>query len=213
MAVIGAGPDGPSEVVVAERFESLIDRCRRRGASAVGIDMPIGFAVEGGREAERLARARLGRRACTLFSTPAHAVLAIDDWPEALATNRTLTGKGFSKQAFHLLTRCREVRATLQPADQPWCSEVHPESSFTAMNDGTPLASKHRDEGHGQRVELITSLVGADAVERIEAAGAPSVDGLDAYAAAWTARRLAQGRAEILGSGSDPDGYALTIAV
>lgn len=213
MALIAAEPDQRSEVAVSATIGPLLDRCRRDRIRAVGIDMPIGFAVDGDREAERLARARLGRRASTLFPSPAHAVLAIDDWPEALAVNRTLTGKGFSKQAYHLLAGSRAVRAALQPAEQPWAIEVHPESTFVAMNGGTPLFSKHTGEGHDQRVELITSLVAADAVDRIAAAGAPSVDGLDAYAAAWTARRLAQGRAEILGSGTDPDGYSLTIVI
>ncbi len=213
MALIAAEPGGGSDVVVASNVGDLLDRCRRSRVAAVGIDIPIGFAPEGNREAEGLARARLGRRSSTLFPSPAHRVLAIDDWAEALAVNRRIAGKGMSKQSFHLLAGSREVRAALAPTEQPWCSEVHPETSFTEMNNGRPLVSKYTDEGRKQRRELIASLVAADAPAAIDSAGAPTVDALDAYAAAWSASRLARGEADVLGAGSDPDGYSLTIVV
>lgn len=213
MALIAADPSGRSEVVVAREVGDLLDRCRRSRVVAVGVDIPIGFAPDGIRDAERLARARLGRRASTLFPSPAHPVLAIRDWAEALALNRKIAGKGMSKQAFHLLAGSRAVRAVLDPTEQPWCSEVHPESSFAEMNDGSPLESKRTDAGRSQRSELITSRVAADALAAIDLAGAPAVDALDAYAAAWSAARMARGEAEVLGSGTDPDGYSLTIVI
>lgn len=213
MATIGSDPTHPSELRFASDFGPLVDQCRDSAVAAVGVDMPIGFAADGNREAERLARARLGRRASTLFAMPAHAVLEIDDWTEALAVNRRVAGKGLSKQAFHLLDGSREVRAALAPADQPWCSEVHPESSFTAMNGGSPLVSKNTDDGRRQRLDVVTRLVAADAARQIVESGIPVVDALDAYAAAWTAARSARGEADVLGSGTDPDGYSLTIVV
>jgi len=213
MATIGSDLAATSALVFAAEFAALVDRCRAAAVAAVGVDIPIGFASGGNREAERLARSRLGRRACTLFAMPARAVLDVDDWTEALAVNRRIAGKGFSKQAYHLLDASREVRAALEPSDQPWCSEVHPESSFTAMNEGRTLPPKHTEEGRSARLELITQLVAADAAQRIVECGVPVVDALDAYAAAWTATRLARGTADILGSGADPDGYSLTIAV
>ena len=212
MAIIGPGPGDRSELLFAAEFETLLRRCRTDPVAAVGVDIPIGFAADGQRTAERLARARLGRRASTLFPTPAHAVLAVDGWPEALATNRRVTGKGFSKQAFHLLDRSREVRRAVSPSDQPWCSEVHPESSFTAMNGGEPLPSKHTAEGRRVRLELVMRLVAA-AVDDLERSNIPPTDALDALAAAWTARRIASGAAEVLGTGTDPDGYALSITI
>jgi len=213
MATIGSDPTHASELQFTPDFGPLLDRCRATMVAAVGVDMPIGFAADGHREAERLARGRLGRRASTLFPMPAHAVLDVDDWTEALAVNRRIAGQGFSKQAFHLLDGSREVRAALAPADQPWCCEVHPESSFTAMNGGTPLVSKHTDDGRRQRLDAVTRLVAADAARQIVESGIPTVDALDAYAAAWTAARSARGEADILGSGADPDGYSLTIVI
>ena len=62
-------------------------------------------------------------------------------------------------------------------------------------------------------MELITELVATDARSVLDASSAPVVDGLDAYAAAWTARRMATGSADVLGQGTDPDGYALTVTV
>ena len=213
MATVGARPSVASSVVFATDVATLLDGCRTADVAAVGVDIPIGFAADGFREAEQLARSRLGRRACTLFTTPAHTVLAIDDWTEALSVQRSTTGKGFTKQAYHLLPRSREIRAALGPGEQPWCSEVHPDSSFTAMNGGETPVSKHTVDGRRQRLDLVTKLVAADAAERIACSGTPSVDTLDAYAAAWTAARLAAGTAEILGAGTDPDGYSLAIAV
>ena len=213
MALIAAEPTHSSALHFAADFAPLVDRCRASMVAAVGVDMPIGFAEDGNREAERLARARLGRRASTLFGMPAHAVLDVDDWEEALAVNRRIAGKGFSKQSFHLLDGSREVRAALTPAEQPWCCEVHPESSFTAMNGGTPLVSKHTGDGRRQRLDVVTRLVAVDAAHRMVESGLPVVDALDAYAAAWSAARLARGEADVLGSGVDPDGYSLAIVI
>ncbi len=213
MATIGPDPTHDSELTFGAEFTVLLERCRVSRLAAVGVDIPIGFAADGHRDAERLARARLGRRASTLFAMPAHAALDVDDWSRALDLNRRIAGKGFSKQAFGLLAGSREVRAALSPSEQPWCSEVHPESSFTAMNDGEPLPSKHTDEGRSQRLGLVTSLIAADAADRVATSGVSPVDALDAYAAAWTALRLSRGEADVLGDGHDPDGYSLTIAV
>lgn len=213
MAMTGTDPGDVSELAFANRFAPLLHRCRSAGLAAVGVDMPIGFAADGHREAERLVRSRLGRRSSTLFAMPAHEVLDIHDWAEALARNRRVAGKGFSKQAFHLLDGSREVRAALDPADQPWCTEVHPESSFTAMNGGVTLESKHTIDGRRARHDLVTRLVASDAAVRIGESGVPAVDALDAYAAAWTAARVVLGEADVLGSGVDPDGYSLSIVV
>ena len=76
--------------------------------------------------------------------------------------------------------------------------EVHPEVSFRAMNDARPLRHRKKSAGGAlerikllQRHEIDLGVVGA-------AASAPLDDVLDAGAAAWTAHRIATGRARTL---------------
>jgi predicted RNase H-like nuclease len=75
---------------------------------------------------------------------------------------------------------------------------VHPEVSFRAMNQGTPL--RHRKKSAGGALERIELLRRADI--QLDALGpasdVPLDDVLDAAAAAWTAQRLAEGTAKSL---------------
>ncbi len=199
------------KVSVEVTFAAVVERCRAAQALALGVDIPLGFAVDGVRDGEVEGRRRLGHRRSTLFPSPAHAALEADDWDEALALNRAAAGKGLSKQAFHLLAKSREVRSVISPADQPWCSEVHPELSFAAMA-GCPQESKKAAAGVAARLTLIEANVGS--IDPTPAPkGARADDVLDGCAAAWTAGRLSRGEAEWMGSGCDPDGYALALAI
>ncbi|MDH3707644.1 MAG: DUF429 domain-containing protein [Acidimicrobiia bacterium] len=177
--------------------------------AVVGIDMPIGLPTGDRRAADREARAILGPRSSTLFSTPDHATLAATDYEDALARSRAACGRGLSKQAFHLLPRVREVRGWLGgPTD--FVHEVHPETSFTAMNDGVPLARKTSAVGRTQRAGLLTAWMPMCS----SWATGLSIDALDAAAAAWTATRIVAGEHRILGdNGVDPDGHRLSMAV
>lgn len=217
------------EVDVCSDFGVVRSRCDEFGADFVGVDMPIGLAVDGQRAAEREARRRLGVRRSSLFPSPAHAVLGTVDWADALAVNRAVAGKGMSKQMYNLLPKIREVRSAVGADDQPRFSEVHPESSFLAMAGRLP-AVKKSVLGQLQRLALVEQSLGSllgwaagseltmvelDDSEFPTLAGAALDDMLDACAAAWTARRLAAGTADVLGAddGVDPDGYRLTISV
>jgi predicted RNase H-like nuclease len=74
--------------------------------------------------------------------------------------------------------------------------EVHPELSFLAMADGVPLVhAKKPWGGQALRRELL-ERVGILIPRNLGAAGdAPTDDVLDAAAAAWSASRIALGRA------------------
>lgn len=217
------------ELDVCSEFALVRSRCNEFGAESVGVDMPIGLARNGRREAEREARRRLGARRSSLFPSPAHAVLGAVDWADALAVNRAAAGRGISKQMYNLLPKIRDVRSVVGPDDQPRFSEVHPELSFMAMAGRVP-AVKKSVPGQLQRLALVERWVGsllgwawrsestmgelADS-RNATLAGAGLDDVLDACASAWTAYRIATGTAEVLGlgEGMDPDGYRLTISI
>ena len=179
---------------------------------AVGIDMPLGLPARERRSADTDARRILGTRHSTLFATPLHATLAADTYPDALARSRAAGDRGLSKQAFNLLPRIREVRRWLE-GPRPHVHEVHPETSFTVMNRGTPLVAKTTNDGRRQRRGLLAAWIPALPGD-LDAAAVPVIDALDAAAAAWTAARVSAGTHLVLGDdGVDPDGYRLTMAV
>ena len=219
LAAVSSQPSSaPVEILVLPTFVEVRQWCDARGAPAVGVDMPIGLPVDGSRESDRLARQLLGPRRSSFFPTPAHAVLATTSWDEALALSREASGKGISKQAFNLLPKVRQVRAAIEAEDQPRFSEVHPETSFAVMAQLAavgPLDSKRTAVGVQQRRRLITEFLGAadvgEVLAELPSGGVAADDVLDALAAAWTAGRMAEGSAVVLGDGHDPDGFALTV--
>lgn len=214
---------------MCEHFGAARDLCDQFEAEYVGVDMPIGLAAAGLKTAEQAVRSLLGDRRSSLFPSPAHAVLECHDWADALATNRSVAGRGLSKQVFNLLPRIRELRSVVSPEDQPRFSEVHPEMSFAVMAHEL-TATKRTVLGQLQRLSVIEQRVGplldwattvGSAVEGFtdsqpsDLVGARLDDVLDACAAAWSAGRLAGGVADVVGEddGLDPDGYQLTISI
>ena len=152
-------------------------------AVVVAIDIPIGF---GPRRADGAARAFLGGAARTVFTTPSRDVLTRPFGP----------GLGVSAQAHALGKRVIHVTALAEDDDR--IHEAHPEVSFRAMNRGAPLA--HRKKSAGGVVERMALLRDHGiALRRLRAAAAAPIDDvLDAAACAWTADRIANGRASTL---------------
>jgi predicted RNase H-like nuclease len=170
-------------------------------AYVAGIDMPLGLLGVGWRDADRLAHRALGRRGVTVFAIPPRPVWECESYAEASRACRDLTGKGFSVQAWGLRRKIAEAdeyrRRASSSVPPVRLYEVHPELSFTAMA-GAPLADgKHARAGLAARREL---LAGEGINLPPKAAGAAEDDLLDAAAVAWSARRIASGRATVLGS-------------
>ncbi len=170
-------------------------------AGITGIDMPLGLLPAGWRDADVLARRALGRRGVTVFAIPPRPVWECETYADAGRACRDLTGKGFSVQAWGLrrkIAEADEYRRRAAPAPAPVrLFEVHPELSFAAMA-GAPLADgKHTRAGLGIRRELLAAA-GITLPPRV--AGAAEDDLLDAAAVAWSARRIAAGRAVVLTS-------------
>jgi predicted RNase H-like nuclease len=203
-------------VTVEPLLRPVVERLADGGLAALGIDMPIGLPDSGPRSADVEARARLGPRRASLFPTPPRAVLGALDYTDALERSRAATGRGISRQAFHLLPKMREVAAAARPELQPALCEVHPETSFAALGGAPCRHPKRTPAGRAERVALLAPVVdGLDAALAMRTVGVAADDVLDACVAAWTAARVAAGTAEWLG---DPDardaaGLHLTIAV
>jgi predicted RNase H-like nuclease len=184
-----------TSVTIAATLDGLSLAC------VTGIDMPLGLLGGGWREVDRLARRTLGRRGVTVFAIPPRPVWECESYAEASRACRDLTGQGFSVQAWGLRRKIAEAdtyrrrAASVVPPVRLY--EVHPELSFTAIA-GAPLADgKHTRAGLAVRRELLAAE-GITLPPR--AAGAAEDDLLDAAAVAWSARRIAAGRAVVLAS-------------
>ena len=66
----------------------------RWGVQIIVLDVPIGIPDLGPRQADGLARAFVGPRASSLFSTPNRAALAAPDRASADAASRSVGGQG-----------------------------------------------------------------------------------------------------------------------
>ncbi|WP_261327418.1 DUF429 domain-containing protein [Modestobacter marinus] len=167
----------------------------------VSIDMPIGLSDDGARECDVLARRRLARAGSSVFPAPVRPVLSAGSYAEACEVARTASGRALSVQAWNLVPAVRSLDAALGVPPDDRVVEVHPELAFRAL-DPRVAAPKATARGLAQRVRALEPVMDvldalADAPERV-----PAADALDACAAAWSAQRLAEGRAECLGNGS-----------
>jgi predicted RNase H-like nuclease len=171
-------------------------------AEVVGIDMPIGLSDDGVRACDVAARRRLGRAGSSVFPAPVRAVLGARDYAEARQLSvRATGGRSLSAQSFQLVGAIRSLDEALSGSAPDRVVEVHPELAFRALDDRVrdPKASAR---GQAQRIRALQPVMDvldalADAPPRL-----PAVDALDACAAAWSARRIADGVAECVGDGA-----------
>ncbi|MCE9558970.1 MAG: DUF429 domain-containing protein [Armatimonadetes bacterium] len=170
----------------------------------IAIDIPLGQLSGGGRECDPAARRLIGRRRSSVFPVPFREALMGATRSEADARSRALGGPGVPAQTFGLFPKIVELRSLMlrAPSIAAKLFEIHPEVSFWAMNGGSDLDFPKKHEfGKLQRRQLLTAEFGADLDERITALGVISSavawdDVYDAFAAAWTAKRIALGKAE-----------------
>ena len=163
----------------------------------VGIDMPIGLSEDGVRACDVQARRRLGRAGSSVFPTPVRAVLATDDYAEARALSRAATDppRAPSAQSFQLVRAIRSLDDVLGDPPAENVVEVHPELAFRALDDRV-RDPKGTARGMAQRLAALRTVMDVDAALLDAPPRVPAVDALDACAAAWSARRIADGVAE-----------------
>jgi predicted RNase H-like nuclease len=169
----------------------------------VGIDMPIGLSDDGVRACDVQARRQLGRAGSSVFPTPVRAVLATDDYAEARALSRTATDppRAPSAQSFQLVKAIRSLDDALGDPPADHVVEVHPELAFRAL-DPAVRDPKVTARGMAQRLAALRTVMDVDAALLDAPPRVPAVDALDACAAAWSARRIADGTAECVGGGA-----------
>lgn len=182
------------------------------GCAAVGVDIPLGLPRAGARRAcDTATAAALGRARAAVFACPPREVLAEPTYEGACAAARRLTGRAISLQSFHIGPKIREWDAL---ADRPaHVVEVHPELALRRMAPDVDFAPKKTARGAGQRIAALAR--GLDVVDALAdlPAGARLDDVLDALAATWSARRVADGTAERLGEEADDRGRPMFVAV
>ena len=166
-------------------------------ALVIAIDIPIGLPTGRFRPADKAARQFVGSRlAASVFETPPEEVLRAASHAEAVAIAMRLLGQGISVQSYALRKRIFEV-AEVAAAD-PRIVEVHPEVSFRALADAPLVYAKSAWNGLIERLNL---LVGAGIHLPMEMDGGSQSepdDVVDAAIAAWSARRVHEGRSATL---------------
>jgi predicted RNase H-like nuclease len=116
--------------------------------------------------------------------------LEAQTYDEAAVACRAISGKGISKQAFAILPKIREVDRLITPERQRIFVEMHPEVSFTILA-GRPMDHhKSTPEGLAERMVVLRQVFSdIDAHTAMKRKGAQPDDVLDAFVAAWSARR------------------------
>lgn len=199
------------QAAVAPRLRELV--AALPSAAIVAVDIPIGLHVNGWRRADGEARHFLGGRSSSVFATPPRAAVQASTYEEANRICRSLTGQGLSRQAWALAPKILDVdRCRADIAESLF--EIHPEVSFRALA-GKPLtAGKRTWTGYVERRSLLESA-GIVMPDDIGPAGRRAAvdDLLDAAAAAWSARRIADGIAGCLPNPPerDPEGRPIAI--
>ncbi len=188
-------------------------------ASCIAVDMPIGLALRHGRRAEQAARRILGARRSSVFAVPSRAAVACDDYPQACAVNLEHSDppRKISQQSFHLFPKIREVDAVMTPDLQRRVHEVHPEVCFFAMNGLRPLQfAKKCRAGEAERIVLLARqefpVPDLDELPYLRREVGRD-DVLDACAAAWSARRIANGQALHFPETPDRDARGLVMSI
>lgn len=192
---VGVGWDGNAVIPVHDR--TLVGLCAQVGAVAVvAVDMPVGLETSARRACDEEVRSLLGARRSSLFGPPVAEALAMSTYAEANAWSKATVGRGISKQAWMLADKIREVRSVVGTTDLP-IFEAFPELSFRAMQDDTPLTHAKRTwTGMATRLRLLERAGIVLPIEAGAAGDVPADDLVDAAALAWSAMRIATGRAE-----------------
>lgn len=186
-------------------------------ATALGVDIPIGLSEGASRVCDVEARKVLRHRRSSVFPAPDPRLLDELDFDAANAASRLLTGKGISKQAFGIYPKVAETNRIVTRAKQDRVFEIHPEVSFWALASRPMDYPKDQPEGYEERRALLTAAfkvpIWTREEARLVAPPAKPDDLLDATVAAWTAWRVAEGRAGRLPSDPPLDGQGLRMEI
>lgn len=207
--------ESPSNKTTVELVDlSSLLRNRPADLTCIAIDIPIGM-LDGSRACDKAARKLLRQpRATSVFAAPCRASLAEGNHADASAANRRITGKGLSQQAWGIAPKIKQVDDAITADCERWVFEVHPEISFWALNQGTPMRhNKKSEEGMTERLSLLRRVFpDIDGHLSHRPSGVGKDDLLDAAVAAWTALRIHKGEGRtVCEAECDARGLATTI--
>lgn len=187
--------------------------------AVIAIDIPIGLLEKpqpGGRECDRQARRRLGRRASSVFTPPTRALLEATQYEQ-------VRSRGMSIQAFGILPKIREVDGLMAPELQDIVHEAHPELAFSALTNAPMQHNKKTRAGREERLRALEQAPGKlfrqirsafeNALQAFTRAQVAPDDLLDAYVLAWTAFRIANGQASRLPANPPVDTQGLRMEI
>ena len=201
---------GRSDVRVVPDLDRVVRDLDVGELAAAAIDIPIGLPATGPRRCDIEARKLIGPRRSSVFPAPMRAVFPATSYEDAAARSREASGKSLSKQTFAILPKIREVDRLLTSERQSSMFEVHPEVSFTVMA-GRPMAfPKRKPEGRRERLAVLRTVFSdIDDHAANELRGAAADDVIDAFVAAWTARRYSARTHRRLGGDLDERGFRM----
>ena len=187
------------------------------------IDIPIGLAEKGPRQADLQGRMLLPGRASCVFPAPERPLLKFamehgigepDGYATTNSWSRAKQGHGVQKQAFNIFAKVAEVDSYLQGHRGQRVYEVHPEVSFAAMNGGEPMRlNKKGVPGRAERIKVLAERFPASISGIEKPRGAKQDDLYDAFAALWTASRIARGEAKRIPAEPERDSTGLDMAI
>ncbi len=177
-------------------YKTLASAVRdHKDASVIAVDMPIGLPsfANWPRRADIAARANVGPRRSSVFVVFPLETFHAESYAAAVDMCHAAARQGISRQAYALGPKILEVAEVVAEDDR--IHEVHPEVSFATIR-GAPLGySKKTWAGFHERMRLLADQR-LDVPAELGSAGLASVDDvLDAAAAAWSAARIAAGKA------------------
>lgn len=195
-ALLPTSGTGQVRLVAAPDLRTLVDHATAQAAvDVVGIDTPIWLPDTGPRQADRLARKRLGPRASSVFNTPVRDALHAPTYADARAISVERTGgTSLSAQSYGLRRAIMDADDLVRSGTRLRVVEVHPELSFATMA-GAPLQTRKHDDGGVQERIGVLLAHGISLPARRGATSPTTHDVLDAAAAAWSAARVARGAA------------------
>ncbi|MEU9119343.1 DUF429 domain-containing protein [Streptomyces sp. NPDC048506] len=195
-------------------LRSLLPVAAAGGVAVVAVDMPLGLLETGWRRADTEAAAQLGPRKGSVFRVPPRAVWQEETYDDARRRCRELTGAGLSRQSWGLASKLREANACLAEPGGDRLFEVHPEVSFRALAGGTALLARKKSWAGQTTRRSLLATAGIVLPDDLGTAGhTPPDDVLDAAAAAWTAHRIARGRARPLPDPPERDADGRPVAI
>ncbi len=197
--------DGAIDGEVFTTFQRLLHSLP--SSTLIAVDIPIGLPTSGERTCDRMARQLLGApRASSVFPAPVLAVARETDYLAACAKHKNIDGRALSRQAFAILPKILEVNELLWSNEviRDRVKEIHPEVSFATWNSGRAMRHRKSEPVGAAERELLIDREWpgqrADVMQRLGRVGYQRDDLNDAFAALWSAARVARGTAKALAS-------------